>query len=286
MLVRNSQKLHPQLDLAVARRVFVEAGAHEDLTGEMITSPYDLFSVETLRDIHGLRTGKAFPTDVFVFGKGESPRRDGTKVGGLPYWPADRPWPTNAEGAPCFFLAQFNFADSRDLFPDLPGDVLLLLAEDPENYLWEPDRIRFEWLPLGLPPACPFEESLTAVKAGPFYGVIYRSADYPDAADRAHDLKVSGSWNLPILNGTKIGGAPHFIQSGDDSAGEFLCQLGSIQAAPNVPYPWVNRAEPLELEFNDRGIYGNGNSVVFGDMGTIYVFRDRQGVVRSSFECY
>jgi hypothetical protein len=132
----------------------------------------------------GLREGKAFPADLFVFGKGESPGRETTKVGGIPYWPADRSWPTDDEGSPLLFLAQFNFADSQDLFPTrLPGDVLLLLVEDPEDYL-EPDLIRFEWLLLGLPPVSHFDESLVATTAGPFYGVIHRSADYPDATER------------------------------------------------------------------------------------------------------
>lgn len=290
MIVRDSQKLHPELDFVAARRVF-EANAHEALTGQLITSPYDAFSVEELRDVHGLREGTAFPADLFVFGKGESPRRDATKVGGVPYWPESRPWPTSAEGAPLLFLAQFNFADSRDLFPaPLPGDVLLLLVKDPEDYL-EPDLIRFEWLPLELPPVSHFDESLMATTAGPFYGVIHRSADYPDATDRAYDLPVSQGYDLPILNGTKIGGIPHWIQAGDDqgiddSDHQFLCQLGSIQPAHQVPYPWVNQAESLGLQFNDQGIYGARNSIVFGDMGTIYVFLNRDGSIRSSFECY
>ncbi len=270
---------------------------HEKLGGELITSPYDLFSVETLRDMHGLRTGTPIPCDAFVFGKGESPRPDGTKVGGKPYWPANRPWPSNREGLPCLFLAQFNFADSRDLFPNLPGDVLLLLAEDAESYLWEPEGLRFEWLPLGLHTASQFDESLSLVKAGPFFGAIFRSADYPEDSrgerhpcrrpvDPDYDLKVPQFWVLPILTGTKIGGVPHFIQSGDDFEGEFLCQFGSIQAAPHVPYPWVNHPECLGLEFDDRGIYGDANEFVMGDMGTIYVFQRADGTVTSSFECY
>jgi hypothetical protein len=285
MIVRGSRKLHPELDFAAARRVF-EARAHDALRGELITSPYDVFSVEELRDVHGLREGKVFSADLFVFGKGESPRREATKVGGIPYWPADRPWPTDDEGSPLYFLAQFNFADSRDLFPiPLPGDVLLFLVEDPEDYL-EPDLIQFGWLPLGLSPVSHFDESLMATTAGPFYGVIHRSADYPDATERATDLEVSQSYDLPILNGTKIGGVPHWIQGGDGSDDQFLCQLGSIQAAPQVPYPWVNQAESLGLEFDDRGIYGDSNSIVFGDMGSIYIFLDRDGSITSSFECY
>jgi len=294
LLIHDSQKLHPELDFAAVRQVFTQS-ADKDLCGEMVTSPHDLFSVEALRDAHGVRTGKAFPADIFVFGKGESPRRDGTKVGGMPYWPANRPWPVDSKGTPYFFLGQFNFADSRDLFPDLPGDVLLLFVEDAE--LAPPDPIHFEWLPLGLAVG-EFDKSLIAVKGGPFHGVIYRTADFPNdaqggrnpfsrpTADWTDRLKVSQCWNLPILNGTKIGGIPHFIQNSDDCEAEFLCQLGSIQPAPRVAYPWVNHAEPLTLEHDDQGIHGERNHAVFADMGTIYVFRDRDGNVTSTFESY
>jgi hypothetical protein len=286
MTLRDSKKLHPELDFAAARRTF-EASTHPVLTGESITSPYHAFSIEELRDVHGLREGTAVPTDVFVFGKGESPRREATKVGGIPYWPADQLWPTGDDGSPLFFLAQFNFADSRDLFPtSLPGDVLLFLVEDPEDYL-EPDLMLFQWLPLGLTPISHFDESLMATTAGPFYGVIHRSADYPDASQRASKLRISQNHNLPVLNGTKIGGVPHWIQGGEDWDDEqFLCQLGSIQAAHDVPYPWVNREKPLGLRFDDQGIHGDSNEISFGDMGNIYIFLNRDGAIVTSFECY
>src|SRR5688500_15164236 len=103
MLARQSKRLHPEFDLAAARRAFAEAPGDPELRGEEITSPFDLFSVETLRDAYRLRTGAAIPADVFVFGKGEAPRRDGTKVGGLPYWPDGRPWPFNLRGEPYLF---------------------------------------------------------------------------------------------------------------------------------------------------------------------------------------
>jgi hypothetical protein len=285
MILRDSQKLHPEFDFAAARRTF-QASAHPPLTGESITSPYHAFSVEELRDIHGLREGTAIPTDIFVFGKGESPRREATKIGGMPYWPADHPWPTGDDGSPLYFLAQVNFADSRDLFPTpLPGDVLLFLVEDPEDYL-EADLMLFQWLPLGLPPVSHFDRSLMATTAGPFYGAIHRSADYPEASGKASRAGVSQYFNLPILNGTKIGGAPHWIQGEEDSDEQFLCQLGSIQAASQVPYPWVNDAKPIGLGFDEQGIYGDSNSIMFGDMGNIYVFRDRDGAIVTSFECY
>jgi hypothetical protein len=284
MLIPDSKKLHPEFDQEEAKRIYAANEFDADLEGEIVTSPHDLFSVEALRDRLALRVGRATPTDVFVFGKGEAPRRDGTKVGGLPYWPADRPWLKNDARVPCRFLAQFNFADSRDLFANLPGQVLLLLVEEGDDWLYEPDRIHFEWLPLGLAPVTSFESSWIVNQGGTFFGVIHRSADYPEAAENAGKCGIRSQRDLPIINGTKIGGLPHLISSfGFED--EFLCQLSSIQAAPYAPYPWVNDAGPLDLTFGDRGIYGEANEFVFLDMGNIYVFRGKDGTLKSSFEC-
>jgi hypothetical protein len=285
MLMPQSMKLHPEFDLEQAKHAYSVSGFDTNLEGELVTGPHDLFSVEVLRDRHALRRGTASPTDVFVFGKGEATRRDGTKVGGLPYWPADRRWPKDEAGTPYRFLAQFNFADSRDLLVELPGEVLLLLVQEGDDWLYEPDRIHFEWLPLGLTPIASFPPSWTVNPGGTFFGAIHRSADYPDASETAEKSGVRGHEDLPIVNGTKIGGLPHLIQS-VDLEGEFLCQLSSIQAAPYAPYPWVNDPVPLDLRSDDQGIYGDANTFVFLDMGNIYVFRDDNGILRSSLECY
>ena len=74
MLLQDSKKHQPEFDLAKAQRIYTAGGHDRKLGGEWITSPYDLFSVETLRDRFDLRGGRAVPTDVFVFGKGEPPR--------------------------------------------------------------------------------------------------------------------------------------------------------------------------------------------------------------------
>ena len=206
-------------------------------------------------------------------------------MGGLPYWPADRPWLKNGAGIPYQFLAQFNFADSQDLVGKMPGQVLLLLVEQGDDWLYEPDRIHFEWLPLGLTPVTSFQSTWIVNHDATFFGAIRRSADYPEALDNAKKCGIRNHRDLPIINGTKIGGLPHLIQS-LDFEGDFLCQLSSIQAAPFVPYPWVNDPRPLDLSFGDRGIYGNANTFVFLDMGNIYVFRDKDGTLRSSVECY
>ncbi len=287
MIVRESSRVHPVLDMSAADKAFTAHTAEKQMTGEQVTSAWDLYSVETLRELHNLRIGDAFPTDVFVFGKGETDNPASTKVGGRPFWPCDREWPTAADGSHCHFLAQFNFADSLDIVgDDLPGTVLLLLTDSKEDWIWGGGGLSFHWVSAGITPAKDLVVPSAIGAAGPFYGVIHRSADYPDAWDDVSKLKVSQSYNLPILNGTKIGGLPHLIQDGGDYDSFFLCQLSSIQAAPFAPYPWVNECDPLGLDFNNKGIYGKENCAVFGDMGSVYLFIDANGKVSRSFESY
>jgi len=50
--------------------------------------------------------GKAVPVDLCVWKFGDSVRRDVTKIGGVPYWPADEPWPTIDGGKYLTFVAQ------------------------------------------------------------------------------------------------------------------------------------------------------------------------------------
>ncbi len=204
-------------------------------------------------------------------------------MGGNPFWPASRKWPTTENGNPYRFFAQFNFADSRDLIDDLPGEMLLMFVNEDDEWLFEPMGTHFEWVALKSGTLFQVDPALIAEKAGPFFGAIFRSADYPDASERAYE---AGYGLVDILNGTKIGGVPHFIQSSQEFSGQFLCQLNSIQAAPEVPYPWVNRALPLELGFGEDSIHSKDNEVMFGDLGAIYIWRDDAGRVSSSFACY
>jgi len=287
MIVRTTFKTHAEIDFDAAVRLFADREANEELSGELITSVFDLYSVETLRDRYGLRIGESFPTDIFVFGKGEPENPSCTKIGGRPFWPADQEWPTLPDGSPQHFLAQFNFSDSADLVGEsVAGHVLLLLTDATGEWLWGNNGFSFHWIPTDIEPAKNLIVPSTIGCAGPFYGVIHRSADYPDSADAAFKTNLDQSYNLPILNGTKIGGLAHFIQSGAGTDKSFLCQLGSIQAAPRVRFPWVNHREPLNLEFNNSGIYGKDNCAVFGDMGSIYLFVDEEGKVSRNFECY
>jgi Domain of unknown function (DUF1963) len=285
MLVRDSNKHQPEFDLAEARRIYSVGGWDKKIGGEDITSPHHLFSVETLRDRLDLRLGNAIPTDVFVFGKGEPPRPDCTHIGGNPFWPSSRNWPTDGQGKPFRFFAQINFADSKDLVGDLPGDLLLLFVGERSDWYWEPMDVHFEWVSLGSQVRTNFDRSLIATTSGPFFGAIFRTADYPDAIRLAREPDEGQYYGLPILYGTKIGGVPRFNRSGRDVPGQFLCQIGSIQAQPKAPFPWVNRPEPLDLWSEHNSIHTKGNDMCFGDMEYIYIYREGDGRVRSGFDC-
>src|SRR6185295_5497507 len=146
LIVRDSWKIHPEFDVEYAQRVFADAG--EPLRAEQITSPWDLYAAETLRNQHQLRIGEAFPADVFVWAKGEPENPACTKVGGRPFWPADEPWPTTPDGLPCSFLAQFNFADSADIVgDDLAACVLVVLTNSQPDWLSDENSLSFHWVP-------------------------------------------------------------------------------------------------------------------------------------------
>ncbi len=70
------------------------------------------------------------PTDQIFFTTGEPAERSVTEVAGLPYRAAGLPRPRTDDGRPMTLLAQFCFAESRDLVGKLPGDVLLIFGED------------------------------------------------------------------------------------------------------------------------------------------------------------
>ncbi|MCG3131095.1 MAG: hypothetical protein FLDDKLPJ_01871 [Phycisphaerae bacterium] len=125
--------------------------------GTHITSPGHLAEILQLQEEIAQRAcpmGEGTPADIFVWGLGEPSHPAGTKIGGVPYWPAKEPWPTDDAGNAMTFLAQICFADSRDIVGYLPGDVLLLFVPgsvggscdidgDPDG-----SPVRWYWQPL------------------------------------------------------------------------------------------------------------------------------------------
>ena len=237
--------------------------------GEMVAGPRDIAVVEQLRDEalarHGRLSGEVVPTDVFVFGLGDAPMPEATKVGGLPYWPADRPWPSAPSGGPMTYIAQFCFADSRDIVPDLPGEVLVLFGDWEAYCDDEGTALLGEWVSIGPRPLIAPGDLVATdwPHITPCYGQIHRTWDYAGDERPFDDYRCP--WLLESIEGTKIGGLPRLAQGDPILPGQFLCSLGSIGAAPGRAWPFVNVETPYA--------FGEPEGLLsWGDAGSLYLF--------------
>ncbi|MCA9025010.1 MAG: DUF1963 domain-containing protein [Planctomycetaceae bacterium] len=233
----------------------------------LVVDPYSICFVEQMREQAALHDnlGTSVPTDVFIFAKGEPPRRDVTKIGGIPYRPAGKPWPSNSKGEPLTFVAQYCFSESTDLVGALPGDVLLVFTSFGVHGRDRSEPLlHFEWYQLGLSDLGTLTEtSSPAWKFSTCYGLRHRTVDYvekcaseailrviPDAVlrDEHPDEAVV---NLCQIEGMKIGGMPFWPHPEriDSSAlpGDFLCSLATIVISDNRPFPWANHNAPITL---------------------------------------
>jgi len=57
-----------------------------------------------------------------------------SKVGGMPYWPKELPWPSAADSTQLFFLAQINFAETPALEPFPSKGILQFFIHDDDLY--------------------------------------------------------------------------------------------------------------------------------------------------------
>ena len=229
-----------------------------DLFAPYLTGPYDAFFACYLRELLHDRVslGEAVPSDLFVLSIGESPSRRATKIGGLPYFPHDEPWPTTVDGRPLPFLAQFDFAESADLTAGVFSNVLLLFADlDLREGLamrWVKDvpadrLVNADDLPVGSP-------------SRTFYGTRWRTVNYPDweplNGESWTDFELEDSrrlYNIYFafeLLGMQISRRP-FTPPGCRVVNEgehILCMLPAIVPTPNQPYPFLNHAAELAME--------------------------------------
>jgi hypothetical protein len=257
--------------------------SHIDLMrpdGDFVVGPESVAVIEQLRAealTDNQYSGERVPTDVFVWARGEPANRAVTKTGGLPYRSADSPWPRSPRGEPLGFIAQICFADSGDLVGELPGDVLLVFGDD-EALVCEPQQLVFEWSKPGiLNPTAEVPVS-AAEPFTPYYGVIHRTEDWPDAVEELFQ-NYRRPEQIAIFEGTKIGGVPSPIQADVLPSGRFLAALGSISVDRKAPHPFVNVSGPL-------GRWGDDNDLMIGDMGSLYLFIDKRGRVCASSQCY
>jgi Domain of unknown function (DUF1963) len=254
--------------------------------GTWVTSPSHLARIEQVRRRvareHDL--GTAVPTDLILWGGGEPTKPYLTKLGGVPYRPADIPWPVEEDEAPMTFVAQFCFADSGDILPVAPtGDVMLLFFRDEESFYDPADEgaVRIEWYDLGIPKPvsrrkCPEPSFPVPV----LHGALCRVNEYPES----YELFKRAGHDQPYLFSTtqasRLGGDTFFIQGDPRKRGEgLLCTLNSI-IPTEEEYPFINRERPLTPRERERLRF------VFGDVGCLYFLIDKKGRVRWTMDCY
>ncbi len=248
--------------------------------GEMITSPYDLAVVEQLRqEVVAERFGLlSVPTDVFVFALGEPVAPYCTKIGGIPYRDSSKPWPVSNDGRPYVFIAQFYFGNSHDVVGATPDEILLVFANDRTVPNDVSDAVIFEWSSLNI--QMPMTRRQMPLPDWVFvncHGIRHRTVDYVDADDLFEASVERCPYFLGRLCGTKIGGAPCWMQQPAPEAigRKFLCSIGSVQFAPNLPFPWTNHPEPLSLAELHESKY----KLMWGDMGSMYIFISDDGTL-------
>jgi hypothetical protein len=289
--------IHERLDMEHWKSVFSVQRMRE--TGEkpdayIISSPYDIAVVEQLRaeTFAADPALERIPVDVFVWNLGEPTNRAVTHVGGLPYRAADKPWPLMPSGEPLTFVAQFCFADSRDIVPAIPGDILLFFAEGKEwryrdevgyDFSWGDGDERdsaphFEWVYLddALPLITREDAPQSKWRINPCYAAIHRTWDYPTADGFAYPAVYE---HVPeVFEATKIGGIrPWRDEVGPDElpGGEFLCSLSSIFPATDKAYPFLNVTEPISYDGSRAS-----NMLMIGDVGLINFFINSNGDLR------
>ncbi|QDU81135.1 hypothetical protein Pla110_28720 [Polystyrenella longa] len=261
-------------------------------SGEIITGPCDICNNEQLRKVLNdqYRWGSGFPSDIFIWADGEPKDRHVTKTGGLPYLVAGEEWPADADGAPLLFIGQVNFGDSKDLTGELPGDILLVFADQKEPGYFE--DLRFEWRNYTAEKLITlFEIPTHQYEFKPTYGYRCRVLNFPDAErlfDSNYPLydghEVWSDFVLLKYQGTQIGIAPFGIQPIDTEnppPGRMLCVLSSIQPTSEIQYPWVNQSRAIPLSVDSWDDY-----LMISDMGCLYIYIDDEGALHWSEDSY
>jgi hypothetical protein len=201
--------IHERLDLQNWINAFPLPSSKDELdVSSTVSGPKAVAYIEQIRDrikdAQG-KLGPPVPLDLCIWKLGDSPNREITKVGGVPYWPANEPWPHLDRRTPLTFVAQLCFADSHDILPVLPGDMLSIFAAENDYSL-----LHVRWLEFG-------NEELTPPKKlpkprwhiEPCHAVLHRTADYPQANWKLFQEfgYPIGKWCRRLTNCTKIGGA-------------------------------------------------------------------------------
>ncbi|MCC5876153.1 MAG: DUF1963 domain-containing protein [Candidatus Sumerlaeia bacterium] len=264
------------------------------LNGNIITSPAHLWQVELVRKYYekSKDLGPAVPVDIFLWSIAPPAKPYLTKLGGTPHRESSKPWPTD-QGKPHTFVAQFCFADSRDIISrKLPGDIMLIFFKEADSlYEMEPDSIHIEWSSIELASPLTAEQCPAPSFTVPqLSGHIYRTYEYPEGDEVFEQEGHNEFWHFATTQSTKIGRETFFIQSDPrDPGNELLCALNSLH--PDVytrgKWPFIG-LEDLPDDWNKpEEHYGWGKyQMMFADVGCMYFMIDKKGNITWDWDSY
>lgn len=288
--------MHDRFDLKKWTAEFPLRKRKEFPCGPTLTSPAQVAVVEQQKRRaidKELSLGKPLPIDLCIWNWGEPTTREVTKIGGMPYWPASRPWPVDDLNGPLNFIAQFWFGDSIDICPPLPGDALLIFGSDPDYS----GGLQFEWVSTSTEPLIEARAVPRKWPIQPCYASLLRTNEYPAAPADAFGKELPLSQQARGGSGTKLGG---FVEEEDytihlysekelkqipgakeqhkaalrsierqKSRGPLLCRLESL--SPTAKWPLINVPE---RNWRD---YGSVNLLMIKNCGAISVFLSESG---------
>lgn len=263
----------------------------ERWTGDVVDRPASLGSMLGERQrfmSEGVEFLEPKLCDLAVYGFGQPEHPRATHIGGAVWMPMNTKWPKDRNGDPALFLGQVYFGDSGDVLNHkLPGVALQIFSTlGPEGWgeywdnedrllIWrsKSELLRGDWMrhPKGCSPSAP----LTCF--------MYRTCDFQRVVSKNPEIKDMALC-VSELDGTKIGGIAHWIQSTHEDYGvgdTFVCSLGSMfYISDGTKDVFVNEPD-LEI----AKLREAGGEPCWGDMGLINVMRRPNGRFYSTFEC-
>lgn len=252
----------------------------------LVSGPFDYWYLRHLREgigVPSLNAADLVTTDLFLWSTEAATNRAATRLGGVPYMPRSSRWPTR-HGVVGSFLGQLNFADSRDLVPFAPTDLLLVFTFEHDAFSpWERDDYAFVWVdvaatvPLHAATDVPVDGLLQRHE---LHGIRVRSCEEPSLVARIRSVDLP---HVHVIRGTKIGGCPTDDQSIEPpevpTGWRFLAQLVHQYPSNDVPFPVLDHPQPvtyLSPEFD---------ALTGGRHGTTCLYLDEHGEVRLHFTC-
>lgn len=242
---------------------------------------------------------RVVPVESFLWSRGEPSAPWHTKIGGVPYRDASRPWPVNKEGTPLEFLAQVFITQSSILTKsrDFPGDVLLLFADGDVVDLSidvPDDFFVFEWVKVGEVSSLLAKKNLRGdwlMTSVVCHSHLFPTLEVQQFIESDFDTIVySKAWEewglgefaqidedrVGKVRCCKIAGLPlrgqETVKNVSCESGEhtFLFAIKSVGPTFDRIFPWLNVAEPISVdeawsEDNEMMFYANIAINVFLD---------------------